>query len=125
MDKNFFVKLNNKGVSLLFAIFLLLVFSFIGVTLITILINETISSSEELLSIQAFYLAESGCEIAITDNLTDRKLSYNSNNTATINYNNFTIEIKRKIYDNVTVFECEAYTGDIKRKIRVKIKNNI
>ncbi|WP_041223656.1 hypothetical protein [Deferribacter desulfuricans] len=115
---------DKKGSSLIFAVFLLVIFGFIGVTLITILSNESISSSEELLSTKAFYLAESSCEITIADNLTGtNELIYDENNKTSLTYNNFTIEIIREIKDNVTVYECMAYNDLVKRKIKVKIQN--
>ena len=62
---------NNKGFSLLLAVFLLVVFGFIGVSIVTMLSNQSVSSSEELISVQAFYLAESGVEWGIRKSITD------------------------------------------------------
>lgn len=126
MKKLFILEMlhDKKGSSLIFAVFLLVIFGFIGVILVTILSNQSISSSEELLSTKAFYLAESGCEIAIADNQTgSNDLIYDGNNKTSLTYNNFTIEIIREIKDNVTVYECMAYNDLVKRKIKVKIQN--
>lgn len=66
MIKKYFYSYNlKKGSTLLYAIFLLLVFSFIGVTLVNMLSGQNISSVEELHSTRAFFLAESGLEIAM------------------------------------------------------------
>ena len=116
------MNLNRKGVSLLFAIFLLLIFSFIGMILMTILTNESLSSSEELIYKQVLYLAESGCEIAVADNITGGNGLAYTNDLVTLVFNNFDIEISRKIYDNITVYECLAKAGNIKRKVMVKLK---
>ena len=56
---------NNKGFSLIFAIFLLIVFAIIGAAILTMLSTSSLSSSEDLISTQAFFLAESGAEIRI------------------------------------------------------------
>lgn len=56
---------NNKGFSLIFAIFLLIVFAIIGTAILTMLSTSSLSSSEDLISTQAFFLAESGAEIRI------------------------------------------------------------
>ncbi|AEA34102.1 hypothetical protein [Hippea maritima] len=56
--------LNKKG-SLIFIVFLLILFAFVGAMIVSLLSSSSVSSSEDLISSQAFYLAESGKEIAI------------------------------------------------------------
>lgn len=57
--------LNKKGFSLIFAIFLLVVFGIIGTAVLSMLSTSSEITSEDFLSTQAFYLAESGAEIRI------------------------------------------------------------
>ncbi|MEC9493246.1 hypothetical protein [Flexistipes sp.] len=125
---------NNRGFSLLLAVFLLVVFGFIGVSIVTMLSNQSVSSSEELISAQAFYLAESGIEWGIRksivngscDNISSKEVKIeNQSGYATVNV--------RKISDNISSQPpanyselCEVTsTGQIngiKRKLKVKFK---
>jgi len=123
---------NNKGFSLLLAVFLLVVFGFIGVSIVTMLSNQSVSSSEELISVQAFYLAESGVEWGIRKSITDS--SCNINGTVEIkNQNGQAIVNVRQISDNISKQPpanyselCEVTsTGQIngiRRKLKVKFK---
>lgn len=70
---------NNKGFSLIFAIFLLIVFAIIGTAILTMLTTSYQSSSEDLISTQAFFLAESGAEIRIFQLISDNDSSENKN----------------------------------------------
>ena len=113
---------NNKGFSLIFAIFLLIVFSIIGTALITMVSTSHESSAEDLLFSQAFFLAESGAEIRIYQCVKDG----NCNDNKTYLYNSN--RIKTKIYkladlpEDKTFYQVksEAKIRHIKRAIIVK-----
>jgi len=112
----------KKGSTLIFAIFLLLVFSFIGFSLVSMLSGQNISSSEELHSIKAFFLAESGLEIAMVRkqggtykldngtiyveyNVTEDNNSYLPSKLVTIKATGYSFDMKRKIEAKFRVFE--------------------
>ncbi|MGC8767913.1 pilus assembly PilX N-terminal domain-containing protein [Calditerrivibrio sp.] len=124
MKIKLFINFKNKkrGSTLIFAIFLLLVFSFIGFSLVSMLSGQNISSSEELHSIKAFFLAESGLEIAMVrkqggvykiDNSTidveynvmEDNNSYLPSKLVTIKSIGNSFEMKRKIEAKFRVFE--------------------
>ncbi|MGB9730609.1 pilus assembly PilX family protein [Calditerrivibrio nitroreducens] len=124
MKIRLFINFKNKkrGSTLIFAIFLLLVFSFIGFSLVSMLSGQNISSSEELHSIKAFFLAESGLEIAMVrkqggvykiDNSTidveynvmEDNNSYLPSKLVTIKSIGNSFEMKRKIEAKFRVFE--------------------
>ncbi|PMP69653.1 MAG: hypothetical protein C0187_06635 [Calditerrivibrio nitroreducens] len=124
MKIRLFINFKNKkrGSTLIFAIFLLLVFSFIGFSLVSMLSGQNISSSEELHSIKAFFLAESGLEIAMVrkqggvykiDNSTidveynvmEDNNSYLPSKLVTIKSIGNSLEMKRKIEAKFRVFE--------------------
>ena len=113
---------NRKGMSLIVAVFMIVVFSFIGITLVSILSTQSISSSEELLSTQALFLAESGVEIAIKDNLS-------AGGTYTLGNGKIELQIEDigdisddAGYSDLYKVESTGYIGDIERKIAVKYK---
>jgi len=110
---------NRKGMSLIVAVFMIVVFSFIGITLVSILSTQSISSSEELLSTQALFLAESGVEIAIKDNLSIGDNYILGNGKITLK-----IEDIGNITEDTHLYKVEStgYIGDIERKIAVKYK---
>ena len=124
---------NNKGFSLLLAVFLLVVFGFIGVSIVTMLSNQSVSSSEELISAQAFYLAESGVEWGIRESITLNSCNIPETQVRIKNQNGYTTVNVRKISDNISSQPpanyselCEVTsTGQIngiKRKLKVKFK---
>lgn len=115
---------NNKGMSLLIAIFMLVVFSFIGITLVAILTNQNVSSSEELLSTKALFLAESGVEIAIMDNKSPGSYGPYTIGNGKVEFTvtdigDITLEPE---YKDIYKVESIGYIGDIKRKVVVKYK---
>jgi len=114
---------NNKGMSLIVAILMLVVFSFLGITLVGILSTENISSSEDFLSNKALLLAESGVEIAITDNLSAGTYLYNLDNTKVeITVSDVGDISNDPKYNDIYKVESTGYIGEIKRKIIVKYK---
>lgn len=110
---------NRKGMSLIVAVFMLVVFSFIGITLVSILSTQSTSSSQELLSTQALFLAESGVEIAIKDNLSTGDNYILGNGKITLK-----IEDIDNITEDIHLYKVESTgsIGEIKRKIAVKYK---
>ncbi len=118
------MSLNNKG-SLIFVIFLLILFAFIGVMIVSLLSSSSVSSSEDLISEQAFYLAESGKEIAIERCLND---GFCDNATYILGNGKMVVKFLLEapiILDNNThgiLYETtsEGEIGDIKRKIEFK-----
>ena len=118
------MSLNNKG-SLIFVIFLLILFAFIGGMIVSLLSSSSVSSSEDLLSAQAFYLAESGKEIAIERCLNE---GFCDNATYMLNDGNmvvnfiFSTPIKLDNGSDATLYEAtsEGKIGSIRRKIEFK-----
>ncbi|AEI15384.1 hypothetical protein Flexsi_1742 [Flexistipes sinusarabici DSM 4947] len=124
---------NNKGFSLLLAVFLLVVFGFIGVSIITMLSNQSVNSSEELISAQAFHLAESGVEWGIRESIDNGSCNNISGELRIKNQSGYATVNVRKISDNISSQPpanyselCEVTsTGQIngiKRKLKVKFK---
>ncbi|TYB33447.1 MAG: hypothetical protein FXF49_06285 [Flexistipes sinusarabici] len=118
---------NKKGMSLIVAVFMIVVFSFIGITLVSILSTQSTSSSQELLSTQALFLAESGVEIAIADNLSDNLSA--DNDTYILGNGKIELQIDNignipgdPAYSDLYKVESTGSIGDIKRKIAVKYK---
>ncbi len=118
------MSLNKRG-SLIFVVFLLILFAFIGGMIVSLLSSSSISSSEDLLSAQAFYLAESGKEIAI-----ERCLNEGFCDNATYIFGNGRMDVKFLLNTPITLdnktsailYEStsEGEIGSIKRKIEFK-----
>ncbi len=116
--------LDKKG-SLLFVVFLLILFAFIGAIVVSLLSVSSISSSEDFVSKKAFYLAESGKEIAIekcaSENvcadgdytMENGKISVRFLSHKNINLNNGT---SAELYTATS----EGIIGDIRKKIEFK-----
>ena len=119
---------SNKGFSLIFAIFMLLVFGIIGSAVITMLTTSTVTSTEDLLSSQALFLAETGEEIRIKEAL-DGDLTEGVKNYEFKDFENFKITVSmKKIADIPTGKKIYSLysTGKvfhIRRKIFVKFQN--
>jgi len=116
--------LDKRGFSILFVIFLLIVFSIMGLALVVMLTTSSKTSSEYLLSTQAYYLAQSGAEIRIME-------AINGDNSKSKNYF-FANNSKFKIFtemDNIGTLsngkklyqiESEGVILNLKRKIKIK-----
>jgi MSHA biogenesis protein MshP len=119
---------NDKGFALILAVFMLVVFSIIGFVLVNIVTYQNVESVEELQSVQALFLAESGAEIAVTECLNDDTKCQIGTYDYTFLDNNkkMHIEIKDKILfngaNNYTVESTGIIGQDVKRKIRVKFR---
>ena len=109
--------MGNKGAALIVAIFMLIVFAIIGTTIVTMLSTSSITSSEDLISAQTFFMAESGAEIRIKEFLNG---TLTSNKTYT--YNDFTIQTSLN-GNEIVVLKSTASKGNIKRTIKVKFKD--
>lgn len=111
---------NQRGVSILFAVFMLLVLSLMMVALVGLLSNKELSSAEELISTQALFLAETGVEIAIAQNLgvgVHGPYSYQNGSIAV------TITSPGSLDGQVILqVESTGTIGDINRKVRVKYR---
>jgi Tfp pilus assembly protein PilX len=119
--------MNNKGSSLILAIFILVVFNIIGVTLVKLFINQNVESLEEFQSVQALYTAESGAEVAIFKCISNA--SDCNDDTYYINDDRFIANVK--FTDNFNfngkiqyIITSEGVVaGDIKRKVKIKFRN--
>ncbi len=113
---------NKKGVALLYAVFLIIIFSFIGIIIVNLLSTTSTESSKNLLYSQALYCAESGKEIAIMKCLQGScsNGTYNfDNNKVLIRYiNNVTLPNGRVLYTATS--ECIMQLDNIKREIEFK-----
>ena len=116
--------LNRRG-SLIFVVFLLILFAFIGAMIVSLLSSSSVSSSEDLLSSQAFCLAESGKEIAVercvNNNICDNATYTLGNGKMYVNF----ISSSPIILDNgsqakLYVATSEGEINGIKRKIEFK-----
>ncbi|UOD35600.1 hypothetical protein DSN97_04580 [Deferribacteraceae bacterium V6Fe1] len=110
--------------SIIVAVFMLVVFGFIGMALVAMLTNQSISSSEEFLSTKALFLAESGVEIAIVDNKSPG--SYGPYTIGNGNIDFIVTDIGDILndseYKDIYKVESTGYIGDVKRKVLVKYK---
>ncbi|WP_025270331.1 hypothetical protein [Hippea sp. KM1] len=121
------MSLNNKG-SLIFIVFLLILFAFIGGMIVSLLSSSSISSSEDLLSAQALYLAESGKEIAIERCVIEGSciggVYTMGNGKITLKFlGNSTITLDNGSTVKLHTVTSEGEIGDIKRKIEFKFWN--
>ncbi len=116
---------NKKGSALLYAIFLIIIFSFLGLLIVNLLSSTSTVSSENLLYSEALYCAESGKEIAIMkciDGSCDSGTYFIGNNKVLIRYiNSVTLPNGRTLYTATS--ECIVSVGDIKREIEFKFWN--
>ena len=111
---------NQRGVSIIFAVFMLLVLGIIMAALVGLLNNKAISSADELLSTQALFLAESGVEIASNEGLT-------AGGPYNYNYSNGTIYVSVSslgVLDGQTILQIDSKgtIGEINRQVRVKYR---
>jgi MSHA biogenesis protein MshP len=111
---------NQRGVSVILAIFMLLVLGVIMAALAGLLSNKAITSSEELLSTQALFLAETGVEIAINESLA-------IGTTNSYSYRNGTINVtvtSLGILDGQSILQIDSRgtIGSINRQVRVKYR---
>jgi len=111
---------NQRGISIIFAIFTLLLLGIIMAALVGLLSNKAISSAEELLSTQALFLAETGVEIAINEGLGDGA-------DETYIFQSGTIHVlveKLGDLDKLEILQIESTgtIGDINRRVRVKYR---
>lgn len=65
--KSEILKLNSKGVSLIAAIFIIVILAFMGVMFVSLINTASFTSVNDLQSAQALYLAESGIEYALVN----------------------------------------------------------
>ena len=120
---------NKKGFILAYALILLVIFSVLGVAIVNMLITSSTTSSEDFLSVQALYLAESGAEIRIrqtlegdtTEGNRTYKFNINSNFSSIVTLNKITTtpngEELYSLYSTGKIFT-------IKRKIFIKFWND-
>lgn len=111
---------NQHGVSVIAAVFMLLVLGIIMAALVGLLNNKAISSAEELLSTQALFLAETGVEIAINEGLA-------AGSSSSFNYRNGTINVDVTSLgtldgQNILQIDSKGSIGDINRQVRVKYR---
>ena len=111
-----------------YALFLLLIFSVLGVSIVSMLSTSSVTSSEDFLSLQSLYLAETGAEIRIRQALegdtTENSITYTFNN-----FDNYVINVRLKKIastpDGKELFSIYS-TGkifNVKRKIFIKFWN--
>lgn len=116
--------LNRKGFSILFVIFLLIVFSIMGLALIVMLTTSSKISAEYLLSTQAFYLAQSGAEIRIMQAIKGDKSKSKSYFFADNNKFKIFTEMHNigKLPDgkNLYLIESQGNIMNLKREIKIK-----
>jgi Tfp pilus assembly protein PilX len=122
-----FRKKGDKGFVLAYALFLLAIFGIIGVSIVSMLTTSSATSSEDFLSLQSLFIAESGAEIRIRQALAgdtnegSKIFKFNDND-------NYMVKVTfKKITDTSQgdeIFSVYA-TGkcfNIKRKIFIKFR---
>jgi MSHA biogenesis protein MshP len=122
-----FRKRGNKGFVLAYALSLLAIFGIIGVSIVSMLTTSSITSSEDFLSLQSLFIAESGAEIRIRqalegDTLEGSKI-YKFNNN-----DNYIVKVTlKKIMktsggDEIFSVYAAGKCFNIKRKIFIKFR---
>jgi hypothetical protein len=103
---------------------MLVVFGFLGVSLVSMLTVNTTGSVEELSSIQALFTAESGVEIAITECVRNGTCSgtttyqFEDGKSATVAYGaNLTLDS-----DTIYVVQSKGVVNNAVRQVRIKFK---
>gem|GEM_PF-1643123 len=113
--------INNRGASLIVAIFMLVVFGVIGVGLVSMLTTSHETSSEDMVSIQAFFMAESGAEIKIFDTVKTGSVSPKS-----YSWGNYNITTAISSISDITENPKYSHYYNIKSKCTVmNIKREI
>ncbi len=112
----------KTGSALLYAVFLIIIFSFLGLLIVNFLSSTSTISSENLLYSQALYCAESGKEIAIMRCLegscTDGTYDFGNNKILIKYINSVTLPNGKTLY--TVTSECFASIENIKREIEFK-----
>ena len=115
----------KKGSALIYAVFMLVVFGFIGVAVVSVLVNQNMGSSEELLSTKALFLAETGVNIAIVENKSPGSYGPYSLGSGQIVFSVSDIgdlENDKKGYTKLYKVSSLGIIGDVKRRVEVKYK---
>lgn len=115
----------NRGSALIYAIFMLVVFGFIGVAIVSVVVNQNVASSEELLSTKALFLAETGVNIAISEDKAPGGYGPYSLGSGQIVFDVSDIgdlENDKKGYTKLYKVSSTGIIGDMKRKVEVKYK---
>jgi len=120
-----FPKKTQKGFVLAYALILLVIFSLLGVSIVSMLTTSSVTSSEDFISLQALYIAESGAEIRIRETL-EGDTTEDSRTYEFDNFNNYSTNVTLKEImdgpDGKKLFSVYS-TGkifNIKRKIFIK-----
>jgi len=112
----------NRGSALLYAVFLIILFSFLGLAIVNLLSSTSTVSSENLLYSEALSCAEAGKEIAIMQCLegscSNSTYDFNGNNILIRYVNSVTLPNGKTLYTATS--ECIMSLGNIKREIEFK-----
>ena len=103
--------MNNRGAALILAIFMMIVFGVIGAAIVTMLSTSSTTSSEDLISTQTFFIAESGVEIRIK-----QASAGDTSASKTYSYNNYSI--------NVLLTPLSTITKNSEVKTMYKVKSS-
>ncbi len=111
-----------RGSALLYAVFLIIIFSFLGLLIVNLLSSTSTVSSENFLYAKALYYAESGKEIAIMQclegNCNNQTYDLFGNKVVVKYINSAALPNSKTLY--AATSECIMNTGDIKREIEFK-----
>lgn len=119
--------MDNRGSTLILAIFMIIIFGIIGVSLVDMVVNENIETAEEFQSVQALFLAESGIEIAIFECI-QNNICEGTSNTYSIRDTNRSVRvdyISDYTFDSFHHYVVDALgnpSGDVQRKIQIKFR---
>ena len=112
----------NRGSALLYAVFLIIIFSFLGLVIVNLLSTTSTVSSENLLYSEALSCAEAGKEIAIMQCLdgscSNAAYDFNKNKILIRYVNSVTLPNGKTLYTATS--ECIMSLGNIKREIEFK-----
>ena len=113
---------NNRGAAIIFAVFMLVVFALIGAAIVTMLSVSSTTASEDLISTQAFFLAESGAEIRIMKAISGDKTSNDNYTYNDYNIRTYITQLGTDTDNTKDFFQVDSLCtkGSIKRKVRVK-----
>ncbi len=113
---------SENGFALIYAVFLIIIISFLGLILVTLVSTTSKVASENLLYEEALYCAESGKEIAIMKCLqgscSNGTYTLNGNTISVVYLNATTLPDGRTLYTATS--KCTTGVDDITRKIEFK-----
>ncbi|MFA4967315.1 MAG: hypothetical protein WC624_03750, partial [Candidatus Margulisiibacteriota bacterium] len=116
--------MNNKGVTLLATVFIIVMFAILGMVAVSLMSGENLLAYRDYNSIRAFHLAGAGLNYTISYSLADDDdWSNNSGFSKNLSPGSFSVEYIYRSKKNCTV-KITGVVGDVSRSITVSIKKS-